>query len=101
MSFEINRFKEIKMDELFNYQIGNISKTKDYSNLNFQQLLDKTDEKIRIADEIAYKFAEGKDDIPIHTLMISAEEARLHIQLLCEVRNKLVDSYHELVRTAG
>ncbi len=67
----------------------------------FSYLLDKAQEKIDIADQTAYMYAKGESDIPVHKVMISAEEARLSVQLLAEVRNKVLDSYNELIRTAG
>jgi flagellar hook-basal body complex protein FliE len=34
----------------------------------------------------------------IHQVMIAAEEANLSFQLLMEVRNRLVESYREIMR---
>jgi len=37
-------------------------------------------------------------NIPLHQAMISMEEASVSFQLMVEVRNKLLDSYQELMR---
>jgi flagellar hook-basal body complex protein FliE len=37
-------------------------------------------------------------NVPLHQAMISVEEASLSFQLMVEVRNKLLDSYQELMR---
>jgi flagellar hook-basal body complex protein FliE len=37
-------------------------------------------------------------NVPLHQVMISAEEASLSFQLMVEVRNKLLESYQELMR---
>ena len=39
----------------------------------------------------------GKN-VPLHQAMISMEEANVSFQLMVEVRNKLLDSYQELMR---
>jgi flagellar hook-basal body complex protein FliE len=40
----------------------------------------------------------GGQNVPLHQAMISIEEASLSFQLMVEVRNKLLDSYQELMR---
>jgi flagellar hook-basal body complex protein FliE len=37
-------------------------------------------------------------NVPLHQAMISVEEANVSFQLMVEVRNKLLDSYQELMR---
>ncbi len=37
-------------------------------------------------------------DIPLHQAMIAMEEANVSFQLMVEVRNKLLESYQELMR---
>jgi len=37
-------------------------------------------------------------DIPLHQVMIAMEEASVSFQLMVEVRNKLLESYQELMR---
>ena len=39
----------------------------------------------------------GKD-VPLHQAMIASEEASVSFQLMVEVRNKLLESYQELMR---
>jgi flagellar hook-basal body complex protein FliE len=39
--------------------------------------------------------------VELHTVMIAAEQARLSIALAAEVRNKVIEAYQELARTAG
>lgn len=40
---------------------------------------------------------QGKE-VPLHQVMIQAEEASVSFQLMLEVRNKLMDGYQELMR---
>ena len=37
-------------------------------------------------------------DMPLHKAMIAVQEASLSFQLMVEVRNKLLESYQELMR---
>ena len=38
------------------------------------------------------------ENVPIHQAMIAMEEASVSFQLMVEVRNKLLESYQELMR---
>ena len=38
------------------------------------------------------------ENVPLHSAMIAIEEASVSFQLMVEVRNKLLDSYQELMR---
>jgi flagellar hook-basal body complex protein FliE len=38
------------------------------------------------------------ENVPLHQAMLSVEEASVSFQLMVEVRNKLLDSYQELMR---
>ncbi|PPU39718.1 flagellar hook-basal body complex protein FliE [Xanthomonas arboricola] len=55
------------------------------------------DSAIQTADQQLRAMAAGQEVAP-HDLMISLEEARMHLTLLAEVRNKLVEGYQELSR---
>jgi flagellar hook-basal body complex protein FliE len=49
------------------------------------------------AADIAEKFALG-DVTEIHDVMIAAEEAGVALELVMEIRNKLVEAYQEMMR---
>jgi flagellar hook-basal body complex protein FliE len=49
------------------------------------------------ADEMSVNFALGKVE-NTHEVMIAIEEARLALQFLVEVRNRLVEAYQEIMR---
>ena len=38
------------------------------------------------------------DNVPLHSAMLAMEEASVSFQLMVEVRNKLMESYQELMR---
>ena len=59
----------------------------------------------RLVAEVANKDVAAKDavagltsGVPLHQVMIANEEASLSFQLMVEVRNKLLESYQELMR---
>ncbi len=65
----------------------------------------------RLLDEVASRYGavetNAKDatdavlagaDVQSHDVMIAAQEASLAFELILEVRNKLLDAYHELMR---
>lgn len=67
--------------------------------VNFGQILEDklsgVNDKQVSAQEISKQFVEG-DDVDVHQVMLSTEEAKLSLDLAIQVRNKLVDAYQEL-----
>ena len=51
----------------------------------------------RRADAAAAALADGRTD-DVHAVMVAMEEASLALQLAIQVRNRLLESYQELVR---
>lgn len=59
--------------------------------------LDSVDAALKSADQQVRLLASGQEVAP-HDVMISLEEARMHLMLLSEVRNRVVEAYQELSR---
>lgn len=59
--------------------------------------LGRVDQSLRAADGQIRSLAAG-ENIPLHEVMISMEQARMDLMLAVEVRNRLVESYQELTR---
>lgn len=96
---EIKNYLEISTDKIDIDKKLKFDESK--NNLtNFWEILDETQKKIDFSDKLLSDYANGKD-VPLHSIMISLEQARLSVQLISEVRNKIIDSYNELTRTAG
>lgn len=53
--------------------------------------------QLRSSDRMVQDLAMGKVD-NLHHVMIEMEKSRLSLQLLLQVRNHVLDAYHELVR---
>ncbi len=51
---------------------------------------------VTAADAATRALAAGKD-IPVHQVMIALEEARADMQLVVQVRNRLLSAYHDIV----
>jgi flagellar hook-basal body complex protein FliE len=67
-----------------------------FSNL-LGELVQAVDDKSKVAASEARKLMVGESD-NIHGTMIAMQESGLAFNLLVEVRNKLVQSYQELMR---
>lgn len=72
-------------------------------NINFQDVFKEAIEKVNglqiEADQKSIDFALGGVTAPdIHEVMISMEKASLALNLTIEIRNKLVESYQEIMR---
>lgn len=70
-------------------------------NGNFSQILGDTLGKVNdlqvTADNKVESLIKG-DDIAIHDVMLSMQEAQMSMQLLIEARNKVVEAYQEVNR---
>jgi flagellar hook-basal body complex protein FliE len=59
--------------------------------------LQEVDSRIQLAEADASKLAVGQAD-NLHTVMIRMEEAKLSLQLMAQVRNRLLEAYQEVMR---
>jgi flagellar hook-basal body complex protein FliE len=62
-----------------------------------KELVTNTNDLQAQAANIAEKFALG-EVTEIHDVMIAAEEAGIALELVMEIRNKLVEAYQEMMR---
>jgi flagellar hook-basal body complex protein FliE len=63
----------------------------------FKEMVGNTNELQSKAQELAEKFVSG-EVTDIHEVMVAAEEAGVALDLVMEIRNKLIDAYQELSR---
>jgi flagellar hook-basal body complex protein FliE len=61
------------------------------------RLVSESNEKQAAAGNAVKGLIEGQD-IPLHQAVIAMEEANVSFQLMVEVRNKMLESYQELMR---
>ncbi len=61
------------------------------------QALEEVNKHQKTAEQKADDFAAGKIS-NIHDVIISAEQAAMSLRLTTEIRNKIVDSYREIMR---
>jgi len=61
----------------------------------FEQQLSEVNTKMAIADNGVQKLAAG-DASNLHEVMMNLQEARMSMQLMMQVRNHLLDAYHEI-----
>jgi flagellar hook-basal body complex protein FliE len=62
-----------------------------------EQELGEVNDKLLQADELVRKLALGEVD-NVHQVMVALDQARLSFQLLTQVRNKLLESYQDILR---
>jgi len=62
-----------------------------------EQAIDKVNTSVKGAENLEENFATGKTS-DIHSVIIAAEKADIMLQLTTEVRNKIVESYREIMR---
>lgn len=70
-------------------------------NVEFSSILQETINKVNesqvIANDKVDMFIKG-EDVSMHEIMIAMNEAQMSMQMLIEVRNKVVEAYQELNR---
>lgn len=59
--------------------------------------VDRVDAKQKAANDQIASFVAGENE-NLHEVMIAINEAELSFQLMTEVRNRMLDTYHELMR---
>ena len=63
----------------------------------FAKLIKDADQQNKLADEQFQKMANGQSD-GLHNVVLGAAKADLSFRLVLELRNKLMDSYQEIMR---
>lgn len=58
--------------------------------------LASVNQSVTAADAATRALAAG-EDIPVHDVMIALEEARVDMQMVVQVRNRLLSAYHDIV----
>jgi len=64
---------------------------------NFVNFVEWVNEKQLKANKLKEAVLEGKD-VPLHEIVIESEKAKVALNLLIEVRNKLLEAYNELMK---
>ena len=62
-----------------------------------QQAIQEVDQLQNRRDDMVQEMVRG-ERIEVHEIMTAAEEAQLAFELMLEVRNKLLESYQEIMR---
>ena len=88
-TLSINVSESISVETISNDQIS-------FGNLVFDGI-QSTSEALNKSDVMLQKLAVG-DEVSTHELMMSLENAKLQLQLVVEVRNKLLEGYQEIMR---
>lgn len=61
------------------------------------RMVDAVNDRQQVAGQAVQGLLAGQN-VPLHEAMIAMEEASVSFQLMVEVRNKLLESYNELMR---
>lgn len=95
----VNNF--VPSEKIFESSLNTNNIKTSLSDNNFQNVLkdslDKLNEKQISADNITNDFISG-EDVEVHEMMLSMEEAKMSLQLAIQVRNKVVEAVQELTR---
>lgn len=85
----------------FSESIKNTENLEKTDKVEFSSVLEKVisdvNESQLISNEKVDKFIKG-EDVAVHDVMIAMNEAQMSMQLLIEVRNKIVEAYQEINR---
>jgi len=97
----VNFDSKIFLNQVKNNTISTeTSNSNDEDKVNFGQVLKEAVNKVNDAQVSANNDIEslikGDDNITMHDVMLSTQEAQMSMQLMLEIRNKLYDAYKEL-----
>jgi len=62
-----------------------------------REALDKVNSELVGAEKMSRDFALG-EDIDLHQVVLATERASLALQLTIQIRNKIIESYQEIMR---
>lgn len=82
---------ELKPDQ----QVGEVAGTSFGDVL--KEAVEKVNEQQDTASELITGFENGTGDVSLAEVMVSMQKASLSFQAMTEVRNKLIDAYHEVM----
>lgn len=91
--FRLNQSNQIDSNDN-KTNTGNENGKVDFSGILEKQLSAVNNKQVG-AQELSKQFVEG-DDVDVHQVMLSTQEAKLSLELAIQVRNKLVEAYQEL-----
>ena len=96
----VNFDSKMFLNQIQNNTIDNTNKNLNESDkVNFTDVLNNAVNKVNDSQVKANNDIEALikgDDITMHEVMISTQEAQISMQLMLEMRNKLYDAYKEL-----
>jgi flagellar hook-basal body complex protein FliE len=76
-------------------------KTEDKKEVSFldtlKEKLDGINDQQLKADDMTEQLVKG-EDVDIHDVMLSTEEAKMSLELAVQIRNKIVEAYQEINR---
>ena len=73
------------------------SSEKESSGVSFNDMLNDLSESQISTDNLIQQLAAG-EDVDIHQVMIAAEQTDINFQIALAIRDKLVESYQEIMR---
>jgi flagellar hook-basal body complex protein FliE len=91
MTDVVNRFNSLQNE-------GNNKKGKDFETLLVDSLKEVNSLQLK-ANKAIEELAAGKKE-NIHETMIAMEKASISFQMMMQIRNKIVDAYQEILKTA-
>lgn len=96
----VNFDSKLFLNQIQNNTIDNTNKNLNESDkVNFTDVLNNAVNKVNDSQVKANNDIEALikgDDITMHEVMLSTQEAQISMQLMLEMRNKLYDAYKEL-----
>lgn len=78
-------------------QVGQTAPSSDSFGQLLGRMVQDVSEKKAVADDAAQAVLSGQN-VPLHQAVIAMQESSVSFQLMVEVRNKLLESYQEIMR---
>lgn len=94
----------LQLNAIQSSEKGNLTKSESNTNASpinfkdmFQHAIQKVDQSQKTATHLTNQLISGEVD-DLHKVMIAGEKANVSLQLTVQVRNKIIDSYEEIMR---
>jgi len=93
---EINRIEKVSLNPIGLNQRKEENSSSEFVNF-LKEALNRVNDLQKDYENKANDFLLG-NDVNVHNLMISAEKAKLSLELTVQIRNKAIEAYQEIMR---
>ena len=96
-----NSLQQLQSIKEFSSSANRNLNTDEIKSIDFSEklrsIIDQVNDAQQTADKLNMQFVSGESNVDLHEVMISLQKANISFQSMIQIRNKLVNAYHEIM----